>query len=47
VREGTAAEGITHNLRTAIIGSDGRVSAMLTGNEWTSAELIDAMRRAH
>ena len=46
MREGTAAEGITHNLRTAVIGSDGRLSAMLTGNEWTSAELIDAMRRA-
>ena len=46
MREGTAAEGITHNLRTAVIGSDGRLSAMLTGNEWTPAELIDAMRRA-
>jgi protein SCO1 len=47
IREGTAAETVTHNLRTAIIGSDGTLSAMLTGNEWTSAELIDAMRRAH
>jgi len=47
VREGTAADGITHNLRTAIIASDGRLSAMLTGNEWTTGELIDAMRRAH
>jgi protein SCO1/2 len=47
MREGTAAEGVTHNLRTAVIGSDGRLSAMLTGNEWTPAELIDAMRRAH
>jgi protein SCO1 len=47
IREGTGAETVTHNLRTAIIGSDGTLSAMLTGNEWTSAELIDAMRRAH
>jgi protein SCO1 len=46
IREGTAAETVTHNLRTGIIGSDGTLSAMLTGNEWTSAELIDAMRRA-
>jgi protein SCO1/2 len=47
MREGTAAEGITHNLRTAVIASDGRLSAVLTGNEWTPAELIDAMRQAH
>ena len=47
VREGSAADNVTHNLRTAVIGSDGRISTVLTGNEWTSAELIDAMRRAH
>lgn len=47
VREGSAADNVTHNLRTAVIGSDGTLSTVLTGNEWTSAELIDAMRRAH
>jgi protein SCO1 len=47
VREGTGPEGLTHNLRTAIIGSDGTLSAVLTGNDWTPADLIDALRRAH
>src|SRR5262249_28165007 len=36
IREGAAAAGVTHNLRTAIIGSDGTLSAILTDNEWTS-----------
>lgn len=47
MREGSAADNVTHNLRTAVIGSDGTLSTVLTGNEWTAAELIDAMRRAH
>jgi len=47
MREGAGAESLTHNLRTAIIGPTGTLRAMLTGNDWTSAELIDAMRRAH
>lgn len=47
IREGTGPEGLTHNLRTAIIGSDGTLSAVLNGNDWTPADLIDALRRAH
>jgi protein SCO1 len=47
VREGTTADSVIHNLRTAIIGPDGTLREILSGNEWTSAELIDAMRRAH
>jgi protein SCO1/2 len=46
IREGTGADSVVHNLRTAIIGPDGTVREILSGNEWTSADLIDAMRRA-
>jgi protein SCO1 len=38
--------GITHNLRTAVIGADGTVAHIFSGNEWTPAELLDALRRA-
>lgn len=31
---------ITHNLRTAIIGADGRLSTVHTGNRWTPDELV-------
>jgi protein SCO1/2 len=47
IREGTSAEGVTHNLRTAVIGSDGTLQTVFTGNEWTPADLLDAVRHAH
>ncbi len=37
---------ITHNLRTAVIGPDGRVAAVYSGNDWTAAQLADDLRRA-
>jgi len=37
---------ITHNLRTAVVGPDGRVAAVYSGNDWTSAELVADLRRA-
>ncbi len=46
VREGTNADNVTHNLRTAVIGSDGTLRVTLNGNEWTPAQLIDAVRHA-
>ncbi len=46
VREGANAENVTHNLRTAVIGSDGTLRSVLSGNEWTPAQLIDAVRHA-
>ncbi len=36
---------LTHNLRTAVIGGDGTI-VHIFGNEWTPAELLDALRRA-
>ena len=31
---------ITHNLRTAVIGPDGKLVKIYTGNEWTPDEII-------
>ena len=37
---------ITHNLRTAVVGPDGRVVAAYSGNDWTAAALVADLRRA-
>lgn len=37
---------ITHNLRTAVVGPDGTVTAAYSGNEWTAAALVADLRRA-
>lgn len=37
---------ITHNLRTAVIGPDGRVAAVYSGNDWTAGQLVTDLRRA-
>jgi protein SCO1 len=47
MREGPGAENVTHNLRTAVIGSDGTLQAAFSGNEWTIDEVIGAARQAH
>jgi protein SCO1/2 len=36
---------ITHNMRTTVIGPDGRVVSVYEGSEWTVSQLVDAMRR--
>lgn len=46
MREAETADEIMHNLRTAVIDPEGRLSAVLNGNEWTPAELLDAIRAA-
>jgi protein SCO1/2 len=45
LREGQSPE-VMHNLRTAVIDGDGLLVALLNGNEWRTADLIDALRRA-
>ena len=35
---------ITHNLRTAIIGADGRLVKVYTGNDWTPAQVLADLR---
>ena len=37
---------ITHNLRTAVIDPSGRVAAILDNNDWTAAQLADALKNA-
>ncbi len=37
---------ITHNLRTAVIGPDGRVVSITDGNQWTAAQIVADLRRA-
>lgn len=37
---------ITHNLRTAVVGPDGRIAAVYSGNDWTAAQLVADLRRS-
>lgn len=37
---------IAHNLRTAVIGPDGRVAALYPGNTWTAAQALGDVRKA-
>ena len=46
LREGATTDEILHNLRTAVIGPDGRLAEVLSGNEWTPPQLLEAIRRA-
>lgn len=36
---------ISHNLRTLILGPDGRIARLWVGNEWTSDELVEVMEQ--
>lgn len=37
---------ITHNLRTAVIDPEGRVTVLRSGNDWTAEELLADLRQA-
>jgi len=41
-----SSPGIVHNLRTAVIDPAGKLSTVLTGNEWRPADLVKELRRA-
>jgi len=41
-----SSPGIVHNLRTAIIDPAGKLSTVLSGNEWRPADLVKELRRA-
>jgi len=36
---------ITHNLRTAIVGADGRLVKVYTGNDWSPDQVLEDLRR--
>jgi protein SCO1/2 len=40
------AREITHNLRTALVGRDGRILKLYTGNQWTPSALLADLRAA-
>jgi len=44
VRNPNDERDITHNLRTAIIGPDGTVKKIYTGNEWTPDDILRDLR---
>ena len=37
---------IDHTLATAVIGRDGRIAEIWRGNGWSTAELLDVIRRS-
>ena len=46
LRPGRPDAEIVHSLRTAVIGPDGRLIAILSGNEWQPDELLKHLRNA-
>jgi protein SCO1 len=46
VREGANPTDVIHNLGTAVIDPEGRVSVIRRGNEWTPQELVADLRKA-
>jgi protein SCO1/2 len=45
IRNPSDARDITHNLRTAVIGPDGKLVEILSGNQWTPSEAMAAIAR--
>ncbi len=41
-----ADQTITHNLRTAVIGPDGKIVQIYNGSDWTPAQVVEDLRRA-
>ncbi len=37
---------LTHNLRTAVVGPDGRVTVLRSGNDWTADDVLADLRQA-
>ena len=46
MRDDKPMEEILHNLRTAVIDKDGKLSSVLNGNDWKPDELMTAIRKA-
>jgi protein SCO1 len=43
----TGSPYITHNLRTAVVGADGRILHIYSGNDWKPATVLADLRAAH
>jgi protein SCO1 len=46
IRNPDNAADITHNLRTVVLDSQGRVHEIFSGNDWTPSEAREALRQA-
>jgi protein SCO1/2 len=46
VRGADPAGEITHTLRTALVGADGRIAAIYSGNDWTPGRVLNDVRAA-
>jgi len=46
IREDSPVGPVTHNLRTALIGADGRLAIVYSGNDWTPETVIEALSAA-
>jgi protein SCO1 len=46
MRDDKPMQEILHNLRTAVVGKDGRLVTILNGNEWKAEALVAAIREA-
>lgn len=44
LRDPEQATNITHNLRTTLIGADGRLEKIYSGNDWTPGEVMSDLR---
>jgi protein SCO1/2 len=45
LRDPQDATNITHNLRTTLIGADGRLEKIYSGNDWTPGEVLAELKR--
>jgi protein SCO1/2 len=45
IRSAETPDEITHNLRTTLVGADGRVVQIYSGNEWTPSAVIADLRK--
>ena len=46
MRNGPSGSEVVHNLRTAILDPDGRLTTIFGGNDWSAADLLKELRRA-
>lgn len=46
LRDPTDPTGITHNLRTMLIGADGKIAKVYSGSDWTVGQVLNDLREA-
>jgi cytochrome oxidase Cu insertion factor (SCO1/SenC/PrrC family) len=44
MRDPANAAAITHNLRTAVVGADGKIAKIYSGSDWTPGALLADLR---